>query len=155
MNPQISTPDQPRHCAHKRANGTQCKALPQQDKEYCSFHDPALKKKRAAAGRDGGRMRANRAEHYLDLPEEMLANPLRSLADIAAFLGQTITLLSRGEIDVHAATSLGYLASLLLQTTERASPGGEDSGSGRVFSPMIENLLIQGLLLNHSAEPGS
>jgi hypothetical protein len=155
MNPQLSNSEQPRYCAHKRADGTQCKAHPRQDREYCFYHDPALKKKRAAAGRDGGRMRANRAEHYLDLPEEMLANPLRSLADIAAFLGQTITLLSRGEIDVRAAASLGYLASLLLQTTERASPGGEDSGSGRVFSPMIENLLIQGLLMNHSVEPGS
>ncbi|HTC92983.1 MAG TPA: hypothetical protein VK699_05975 [Terriglobales bacterium] len=154
MNPQISTPDQVRRCAHKRADGTQCKAHPQQGRDYCFFHDPAQKKKRAAASRDGGRMRAYRAEHYLDLPEELLANPLLSLADIAAFLGQTITLLSRGEIDVHAATSLGYLASLLLKTMERASPGGEDSGSGRVFSPMIENLLIQGLLLNHSAEPG-
>ena len=155
MNPQLSNPGQPRQCSHQRADGTQCKAHPQQERDYCFFHDPALKKKRAAASRDGGWMRAHQAEHYLRLPEEMLANPLLSLADLAAFLGQTITLLCRGEIDVRAATSLGYLASLLLQTMQPTSSGAEDLGSASAMNSMIQNLMIQGLLLGHSEEPGS
>jgi hypothetical protein len=155
MNPQPSNPDQLRHCSHKRDDGTQCKAHPLQDREYCYFHDPALKKKRAAASRDGGMMRGQRAELFLRLPAEMIANSLRSVADIAAFLSETITLLCRGEIDVRAATSLGYLASLLLQTMPRTSSGAEGLASERAVNSMIENLMVQGMLLNQPEEPGS
>jgi len=35
------------HCYHKTKDGSDCKATPQTNKQYCFFHDPEAKQKRA------------------------------------------------------------------------------------------------------------
>src|SRR5260370_22968741 len=46
----FKTSQQPR-CCHSTKNGSDCKATPQTGKQYCFFHDPATREKRAEARR--------------------------------------------------------------------------------------------------------
>src|SRR5229473_2389268 len=62
---------EPSRCHHTSEDGTNCKAPPQSGKDYCFFHDPAQKEKRAEANRNGGAMRGRREEAPPLLPPNL------------------------------------------------------------------------------------
>jgi hypothetical protein len=115
------TSQQTRRCCHVSGDGTQCKAHPQGYSEYCFFHDPLMQTERAAASRAGGLTSTHRAQADPPLPPDLLPISLETAADVAYLMRETIQRLCHGEINLRTATSLGYLASILMTATERAA----------------------------------
>lgn len=114
-----------RHCRHIGEDGIQCKAHPLVGRAYCFFHDPAMKKKRAAAGRDGGLMRGQRALARLKLPPDMFTRPLETVYDLADLLSETISRFLRGEIDARLAETITYMTNSLMHAWNKAPQAGE------------------------------
>jgi hypothetical protein len=108
-------------CHYTGDSGTPCKAHPLEGRKYCFFHDPAMKKKRAAAGRNGGLMRGQRALAGLKLPPDMFTRPLQTPTDAADLLRETIARFCRGEIDARLAETVTYMANSLLHAWNKTS----------------------------------
>jgi hypothetical protein len=110
-----------RRCHHTDDSGTPCKAHPLEGRKHCFFHDPAMKKKRAAAGRHGGLMRGQRALVGLKLPVDMFTGPLETPDHVAALLREAIARFCRGEIDACLADTVTYMANSLLHAWKETS----------------------------------
>lgn len=104
-------------CCHTREDGTRCKATPQTGKKYCFFHDPALKKKRAAAQRAGGIACHAKPARPILPPRE-----LKTPADVYELLSESMYLLSCGEVDPEYCYTIGFLSKVLLDAMESAEP---------------------------------
>ena len=125
------------HCCHETKDGTGCNATPQTGKKYCFFHDPKLKKKRAAARRDGGLIRSRTAL----LPPDLAARPLHKSADVAEFLGAIMNQVCLGRIDIRAATGLAYIATALMQAMDRAQRDQERAAFSAAAESAVKSLL--------------
>ena len=113
---------QPRRCCHRSEDGTQCKANPQKGKQYCFFHNPdtAAQKKRAAARRTGGVVSTSKAQATPTtmLPPNLPLLSLKTPAAVAGLYEETINQVRQGQIDLRAANTIGYLATMLLTALE-------------------------------------
>src|SRR5712691_4317009 len=105
-------------CCHQHEDGTNCKAPAQSGKDYCFFHDPAQKEKRAEANRNGGAMRGRREEAPPLLPPNLPPLSLKTPAAVAGLYEETINQVRQGQIDLRAANTIGYLATMLLTALE-------------------------------------
>src|SRR6266849_5489623 len=117
-------------CCHQHEDGTNCKAPAQSGKDYCFFHDPAQKEKRAEANRNGGAMRGRREEAMPLLPPNLPPISLKTPAAVAGLYEETINHVRQGQIDLRAANTIGYLATMLLtalETTARAERQKEEA----------------------------
>src|SRR6266849_3864932 len=122
-NPQLlkmktNSSPQPRRCCHQNNDGTHCQAHPQHDSQYCFFHDPdpAAQQKTAEARRAGGviRSRGIEAEAPPILPPNLPLLSLKTPAAVAGLYEETINQVRQGQIDLRAANTIGYLATMLL-----------------------------------------
>jgi hypothetical protein len=136
------TSHETRHCRHINEEGTRCKGYAQVDNEYCFFHDPATKEKRAAASREGGVMRRESSLQILELPQEIADNPFQTASDIAGFMAGTLQLVCQGKIDMRTATGLTYIASVLMQAMDKATEQNE----GAAGKTAVERLVVEDLL---------
>src|SRR6266849_6052369 len=121
---------EPSRCHHTSDEGTACNAPPQSGKDYCFFHDPAQKEKRAEANRNGGAMRGRREEAAPLLPPNLPPLSLKTPAAVAGLYEETINQVRQGQIDLRAANTIGYLATMLLtalETTARAERQKEEA----------------------------
>lgn len=114
------TSEPTRRCLHTNEDGSQCKAHPRENREYCFFHDPLMKDERASASRAGGVTSTQRAQAALRLPADMFTVPLDTAADLAALLRTTMEKTCRGEIDLRSGMNVAYMASILMQSMDRA-----------------------------------
>ncbi len=104
-------------CRHEREDGTQCKAHPQTSKQYCFFHDPALKKERKAAQRAGGMARFSKPVKAPIAPKS-----LKTPSDVVELVNETIDQLLCGQLDPESCYTIGLLSSLLLDAMRKSSP---------------------------------
>ncbi len=111
----VETPHKKPRCQYISKIGARCQADPQTGKAYCFFHDPGQKSKQAAARRQGGEARSRQTEPEITLPPNLPAIPLHKASDVFELLAQTVNHFRRGEMDMRAAKTIGYLASLLLR----------------------------------------
>src|SRR5712692_1003348 len=121
---------EPSRCHHTSEDGTNCKAPAQSGKDYCFFHDPAQKEKRAEANRNGGAMRGRREEATPLLPPNLPLLSLKTPAAVAGLYEETINQVRQGQIDLRVANTIGYLATMLLtalETTARAERQKEEA----------------------------
>src|SRR5713226_4745241 len=109
---------EPSRCHHTSEDGTNCKAPAQSGKDYCFFHDPAQKEKRAEANRNGGAMRGRREEATPLLPPNLPLLSLKTPAAVAGLYEETINQVRQGQIDLRVANTIGYLATMLLTALE-------------------------------------
>jgi hypothetical protein len=107
-----------RRCKHQNKDGTPCRTPARPGKSCCWVHDPDLAANRAEGRRRGGRARSRPAAV---LPADTPDLPLKTTADVRAFLGVTINQVRRGELDAKVGNCLGMLAGVL----SRAIEGGE------------------------------
>jgi hypothetical protein len=126
---------QPRRCCHKENDGAECNATPQTGRQYCFFHDPdpALQEKKTAARKAGGVSRSS----PLLLPPNLPYKSLQTASAVAELLDETINQVRQGEIDLRAATAIGYLSTILLNALEtgaRAKPVAAGADAPRAFS---------------------
>jgi hypothetical protein len=145
--------EQTRHCRHMGDDGTPCKAHPLHNRQYCFFHDPAMKTKRAAAGRDGGLMRAQRALADLKVPPDLLTQPLHTDAEISELLREVIVRFCRGEITLRLATTITYMCSILMQSRQKADLGNPIEALVATGTADVETALVQHLFA-HDSEAG-
>jgi hypothetical protein len=102
-------------CRATRVDGTPCRAKARPGKAHCPFHDPDLEQKRQAARRAGGiKSRTRNAV----LPPSTPDTALRTVTDVAAFLGQTINQTRRGELDPRVTNAIVGAANVLLKALE-------------------------------------
>ena len=122
LNMKTNPSPQPRRCCHQNDNGTHCQAHPQRDSQYCFFHDPdpAAQQKTAEARRAGGviRSRGIEAEAAPILPPNLPLLSLKTPAAVAGLYEETINQVRQGQIDLRAANTIGYLATMLLTALE-------------------------------------
>ena len=96
-------------CKARTKSGELCKARPTAD-GFCSIHsDP---ERAARLGRRSGESRR------LPQSEPIALSPPKTAADLHRALGQIFSKMSSGEMDERLGRSLGYIASVLVKTTE-------------------------------------
>ena len=105
-----------RTCTGTTLDGTRCKATPQSGSKFCYFHDPKKERERRAARRAGGIARSHRATI---LPPDTPDRSLATAEDVHSLLRDTVNRVLRGELDPKAATTVGYLAGLLIRALEQ------------------------------------
>ena len=108
--------DRPTRCAHKRPDGTRCKARPRQGDTWCTFHGPSRVREQAEARKAGGRARSRKAAV---LPADTPDAPLGTMRDVVAFLGATANRVAKGVIDVKVGNCLGLLCGQLVRALEK------------------------------------
>jgi hypothetical protein len=96
-------------CRAKNKSGEQCRAIPSRD-GFCSIHSHA--DRAAELGRRSGQSRKP-AES-----EPLLLLPPKTALELHEALGQIFASVSSGEMDAKLGRTLGYLASVLVKTTE-------------------------------------
>ena len=111
----VETPHKKPRCQYISKIGARCQADPQTGKAHCFFHDPDQKSKQAAARRQGGEARSRQTEPEITLPPNLSAIPLQKASDVFELLSQTVNHFRRGQMDMRAAKTIAYLASLLLR----------------------------------------
>src|SRR5712691_7722304 len=111
----VETPNKKPRCQYISKIGARCQADPQTGKAYCFFHDPDQKGKQAAARRQGGEARSRQTEPEITLPPNLSAIRLQKASDVFELLSQTVNHFRRGQMDMRAAKTIAYLASLLLR----------------------------------------
>lgn len=102
-------------CGFRKKNGKECGAYAQSGKGLCVFHDPTRGAEVRRARRMGGLKRSRPAAV---LPPETADHPLDNTKDVATLLADTINRVRRGQLDVHVANTVGYLASVHLRALE-------------------------------------
>jgi hypothetical protein len=96
-------------CKARTKLGELCKARPTPD-GFCSIHsDP---ERAAELGRRSGECRR------LPQGEPIALSPPKTAGDLHRALGQIFSKVSSGEMDERLGRSLGYIASVLVKTTE-------------------------------------
>lgn len=96
-------------CKAEKADGTRCSAAALPGSEVCYFHDPTLAIKRREAQALGGRQ--NRVK---TLGEDVADVKVRDRRDVAKLLLESINQVRKGTIDPRVATTIGYLANILI-----------------------------------------
>ncbi len=105
----FKTSQQPR-CCHNTKNGSDCKATPQTGKQYCFFHDPATREKRAEARRAGAAIRNQTTK----LPPSFPIHSLQSAGAVVNLLDSIVNHVLQGEMDMRSAIGFGYISAILL-----------------------------------------
>src|SRR6266852_6644799 len=105
-------------CCHQHEDRTNCKAPAQSGKDYCFFHDPAQKEKRAEANRNGGAMRGRREEAMPLLPPNPPLVSFKTFDDVGQFFEQVTNYVLQGQMDARTANCLRQLASGRLRVFE-------------------------------------
>src|SRR5262249_38732102 len=148
---------QTRRCRHASDDGTQCKAAPMLRRQYCFFHDPAMKNKRLAASRDGGLRRGQRTLANLSLPPDMFAKPLEfhTYADLAELIRQMLVRLCSGEVNPLLANIVEQLVKTLLKARDRAANQEDWDALASTREGAVENLLVERLVSHLKEEEGS
>jgi hypothetical protein len=100
-------------CRKTRRDGQKCRAMAIAGSQFCFFHDPAAAGARKTAQKKGGQ-----ANGLAVLSADEPDVPLNSCKDVSAFLAATINQVRKGLIAPKVATTVGYLASLLVKTFE-------------------------------------
>jgi len=77
---------------------------------FCHAHPERL----AELGRQGGR----RNRHWTSMDQDLPTKALRSTADVASLLEETINRIRQGPFDLRAANTIGFLAGTLLKALE-------------------------------------
>jgi len=113
----VNHPETP-PCCHQHEDGTNCKAPAQTGKDYCFFHDPAQKEKRAEANRNGGAMRGRREEATPLLPPNPPQVSFKTFDDVGQFFEQVTNYVLQGQMDARTANCLRQLASGRLRVFE-------------------------------------
>lgn len=102
-------------CEHVKPDDQRCRARPLPGSTFCYFHDPAKAGERQRARKQGGRARSKKAACLgPGAPDE----PLRTPADVSAFLARATNQVIRGELDPKIGNCAGYLVGLLLKSLE-------------------------------------
>lgn len=96
-------------CNAKNKFGEQCRAMPSSD-GYCSMHSKAGRA--AELGRRSGESRKTPES------EPLLLDPPKTGRDLHEALGQIFAKVSSGDMDSRIGRTLGYIASVLVKTTE-------------------------------------
>jgi hypothetical protein len=96
-------------CKARTKLGELCKARPTPD-GYCSIHSHP--ERAAELGRRSGECRR------LPQSEPIVLSPPKTAADLHRALGQIFSMMSSGEMGERLGRSLGYIASVLVKTTE-------------------------------------
>src|SRR6266851_8096765 len=109
---------EPSRCHHTSDEGTACNAPAQTGKDYCFFHDPAQKEKRAEANRNGGAMRGRREEAMPLLPPNPPLVSFKTFDDVGQFFEQVTNYVLQGQMDARTANCLRQLASGRLRVFE-------------------------------------
>jgi hypothetical protein len=102
-------------CQHKKPNGQHCRANALTNDRFCFFHSPAKTRERRQARRAGG---VSRSRRVTVLPPDTEARRLKSPTDVCDLLGDTINQVRCGLMDSRIATTVGYLAGILLRGME-------------------------------------
>jgi hypothetical protein len=119
MNPELEMPEADGTCEKIKRDGQKCRAMAIAGSQYCFFHDPAAAKARKAAQRQGGQ-----ANGPAVLPADAADVPLHSGKDVSAFLAETINQVRKGRVSPKIASTVGYLASLLMKALETSDIEG-------------------------------
>lgn len=95
--------------------GRPCEAPARQGSSFCSFHDPksaeAIQEGRRAGGRERSKPAATVEAQEPDLP-------VATAQDIIRLIGDTISRVRKGTLDVRVGNTIGYLASVALRALE-------------------------------------
>jgi hypothetical protein len=102
-------------CRVRKRDGTACAARPLPGKTCCFFHDPAGAAALAEARREGGR---RRSFPKTVLPADLPDVTVQTVADVAPLLSATISQVRKGLLDPKIASTVGYLASVLIKAFE-------------------------------------
>jgi hypothetical protein len=153
--------DTTRQCSHIGEDGIQCKAAPMRRKQYCFFHDPAMKTKRLAASRDGGLKRGQRTLASLRLPPDMFTKRLEfhTYADIAELLRRVMVGLCDGSVNPLLASIVEQLVKTMLQARRRAEHDHDHDEDWADFvttgKGAVDNLVAERLLSRLTEETGA
>jgi hypothetical protein len=102
-------------CKYTKLNGEPCQALALPGKSCCTFHDPAIKQKRADGRKRGG---ANRSRPAATLSSDTPDLPLTNPTEVVAALAQTFNQVRRGELGVSVGNCLAIIATAILKAQE-------------------------------------
>jgi len=99
-------------CTYIKSNGNQCEAKTIEGSNYCFFHNPNCKEKRAIAVTKGGLNR----KHYEVYGEEV---KIETPKDIKDLLGKVINGVWTGDLPSNApANTIGFLSRCFLDAHE-------------------------------------
>jgi len=104
-------------CEQIKANGERCQGLAMAGKPFCPFHDPSTAEKRVAGRKQGGKSRMRPAAC---LPTGTADVEVKTSADVAKLLADTISQVRRGELQPRIGNAVGFLAATLLRAIEAA-----------------------------------
>lgn len=131
-----------RVCTATTKSGRPCRGAAWPGSATCLFHSQDRNARQALRrGRHlGGAAARARANRVLPNAPDVL---LESASDVRALLAETCSQLRRGQLDRHAATGVGYLCGIALQSLEMEgegaarsvefvfhNPGAEDEATG-------------------------
>lgn len=125
-------------CQATKQDGSPCLARPAPGETLCTFHDPKRAEERAAGRSKGGE---SRSRPRVVVPGDQPDLGLNDIGDVCVLLGNTINQVRKGTLDVKVASTVGYLASILI----RAIEGGE----------LEKRLAILETALRHQSDGGS
>jgi hypothetical protein len=150
--------DTTRQCRYTGDDGTQCKAAPMRRKQYCFFHDPAMKNKRLAASRDGGLRRGQRSLASLKLPPDMFTRPLEfhTNGDLAELLRQMLVRICSGEVNPLLASIVEQTVKTMLKARDRDARDQDFADYAAIPKDgAVQNLLVDRLVSHLTEEPGA
>jgi hypothetical protein len=102
-------------CGGRKRDGSPCPNAARPGKSTCWVHDPELAARNAEGRRRGG---INRSKPSRTLPPATPDAPLATVADVAAFLAQTLNQARVGRLAVNVANCLFVGAGVLLKALE-------------------------------------
>ncbi len=102
-------------CQSLNCRGEPCGAVARPRREWCAFHDPECRKGQQAARRAGGKARSM---PRACLPANVPALPLSDAKGVCGLLADTIHQVRTGQVDTKIASTVGYLASVLVRALE-------------------------------------
>jgi hypothetical protein len=144
--------DTTRKCSHVGDDGSRCKAAPMRRRKYCFFHDPAMKKRRQAASRDGGMRRGQKALADLRMPPDLFTKPLEfhSNADLAELMRQMLVRLCRNEINPLLVSIVEHVVKTMMRAREEEAGDQDWFAAGEKNT--VENPLAGQLLSRMTGE---
>jgi hypothetical protein len=113
-----------RSCGHTKPDGTACLARPQNESQYCFFHDPATAAKRHESQRQGG---VERTRNKAVLSPGAAKIRIRGTADVVKLAAATIEQVRCGQLEVRIANSIAQLAGVALKAMEMRKALREDA----------------------------
>jgi hypothetical protein len=107
-------------CQQKKLNGQRCRAHALPGKACCTFHDPALARRRAAGRKQGGVNRTSKlgGKVAATLPPDTPDVPLTNPTEVVAALAQTFNQVRRGQLGVSVGNCLAIIATAILKGQE-------------------------------------